>query len=396
MFDRVQAAPPDAILGLSEAFQADSNPAKINLAVGQYKDANGATPILECVKQAEERLIKTESSKGYLGIVGHADYRQHVPGLLLGADHPFIAADRISTLQTPGGTGALRVAADFLHTALPDSTVWLSDPTWPNHPNIFAAAGVPTSTYEYYDAENFALNSEAMMASLAKIPAGDVVLLHGCCHNPSGVDLQPEHWQEVAKIVKDRGLIPLVDFAYQGFGDGIEEDAGGLRTLCESAENMIVCSSFSKNFGLYCERIGAMSLISGSAKTTAAITSRAKKCVRANYSNPPAHGAAIVASVLGDKDLTAKWHEELAEMRNRINGLRQSFADEMKRLESPRSFAFITRQRGMFSFSGLTADQVAKLKAEHSIYVVNSGRINVAGMTDANLKDVCAAVRSVI
>jgi len=288
------------------------------------------------------------------------------------------------------------VAADFLYTAFPKSTVWLSDPTWPNHPNIFKAAGVATKTYDYYDADNFALDADAMMASLAKIPAGDVVLLHGCCHNPTGVDLQPEHWKQVAELVKDKGLIPLVDFAYQGFGDGIEQDATGLRTLCDAVDNLLVCSSFSKNFGLYCERVGAMSIISSSADTTDAVTSRAKKCVRANYSNPPSHGASIVATVLNDADLTATWHKELGDMRTRINTLRQTFADEMKRLDSPRDFDFITRQRGMFSFSGLTPEQVGRLKDEHSIYVVNSGRINVAGMTDTNVKDVCAAVRSVL
>ena len=263
MFERVEASPPDAILGLTEAFQADTNANKINLAVGQYKDAGGKTPVLRCVKQAEERLLSTEESKGYLGIVGHAEYRQHVPALLLGSSHAAIAEKRISTLQTPGGTGALRVAADLIHTVMPKSTVWLSDPTWPNHPNIFAAAGVPTETYEYYDADNFALNAEGMMASLEKVPAGDIVLLHGCCHNPTGVDLQPEHWEQVAKLLKERGILPLVDFAYQGFGDGIEEDAGGLRTLCEQIDDLLVCSSFSKNFGLYRERVGALSIISG-------------------------------------------------------------------------------------------------------------------------------------
>jgi aspartate/tyrosine/aromatic aminotransferase len=274
MFQSVEAAAPDAILGLNEAFRQDSNPNKINLSVGQYKDANGKTPVLRCVKKAEALLLENEMSKGYLDMTGHPEYDRLVPELLLGAAHPSITENRLVTMQTPGGTGALRVAADFLHRVFPNKSVWMSQPTWPNHPNIFKAAGVPVKSYAYYDDSKFALDFDAMLADLQKIPNGDVVLLHGCCHNPTGVDLLPDHWDEVGKIVKDRNLLPLVDFAYQGFADGLDEDAAGLRTLTTYVDELLVCSSFSKNFGLYRERVGAFTVVAESTDVRDAVLSR--------------------------------------------------------------------------------------------------------------------------
>lgn len=396
MFHSVEAAPPDAILGLTEAFRLDQNPGKINLSVGQYKAADGTTPVLECVKRAEAILLANETSKGYLAMTGHIEYDRLVPELLLGVDHPAISEQRLATMQTPGGTGALRVAGDFLHRVFPEKTLWLSDPTWANHPNIFKAAGVPIRSYSYYDAENSSLNFDDMLTDLKKIPSGDVVLIHGCCHNPTGVDLQPAHWEQIGLVARDRGLLPLVDFAYQGFADGLEADAEGLRTLTRFVDELLVCSSFSKNFGLYRERVGALTLI---AKTTAeceAVVSRVKQCIRTNYSNPPSHGAAIVAAVLDDPALSELWCRELASMRDRINALRQAFADNMKPRNLPLDFSFITGQRGMFSFSGLTPEHVKRLREEHSIYIVGNGRINVAGLTLENIDTVCDAIAKVV
>lgn len=396
MFHTVEAAAPDAILGLNEAFRQDSNPSKINLSVGQYKDASGATPVLKCVKQAEAYLLENESSKGYLDMTGHPEYDRLVPELLFTAEHPAITDQRLVTMQTPGGTGALRVAADFLHRVFPRKSVWLSQPTWPNHPNIFKAAGVNVESYAYYDASKLALDFDSMLADLKKIPSGDVVLLHGCCHNPTGVDLQPEHWAEVGAVVKERSLLPLVDFAYQGFSVGLDEDAVGVRKLSEFVDELLVCSSFSKNFGLYRERVGALTVVASSTDEKTAILSRVKQCIRTNYSNPPAHGASIVATILSNAKLKQLWCEELAEMRDRINALRHAFADNMAPRGLPIDFSFITQQRGMFSFSGLTSEHVDRLRNEHSIYIVGNGRINVAGMTMDNIGTVCDAIASVV
>ncbi len=396
MFEQITAAPADEILGINEAFQSDPDPAKINLSVGVYQNEQGLTPILACVKQAEEALLADEMSKGYLGITGHVSYCRRVSELLLGSQHPLIEARRVAAAQTPGGTGALRVAADFIRQSFPQARVWLSQPTWPNHPKIFAAAGVPVQSYPYYDAARFALDEDAMFESLSAIPEGDVLLLHGCCHNPTGVDLQPRHWEAIAQIAHARRLLPLVDFAYQGFGDGLEQDAKGLRILCEHVDELLICSSYSKNFGLYGERVGALTVISGAPESAASVVSQIKQCIRANYSNPPLHGAAIVARVLESPELQAAWQQELADMRDRIHGLRQAFARTMTELDSPVDFGFIVNQQGMFSFSGLSPQQVERLRKEHSIYIVRNGRINVAGMNQQNLPTVCRAIVAVI
>jgi len=393
MFETLTAAPPDAILGLNEAFKEDTSAHKVNLGVGVYKDPSGVTPVLGCVKEAERRLVETESSKSYLPINGHAGYGRFVPSLLFGShvDH-----DRAGTIQTPGGTGALRIAGDFIKTMFPSAKMWLSNPTWANHPNVFAAAGLQVESYGYYDPAVMGLDFEAMIADLTKVSAGDVVLLHGCCHNPTGVDLAADQWQQVGALLAERGALPLVDFAYQGFADGLEEDATGLRSLLSTHNELLVCSSFSKNFGLYRERVGALVALGKDQAARDIVMSQLKKVVRTNYSNPPSHGASIVATVLGDEALTKQWHDELAAMRERINGMRDLFVEQLAAAGVTGDYGFIQQQRGMFSFSGLTKEQVDRLRSEFSIYIVGSGRINVAGITSDNVEYLCKSIASVL
>jgi len=389
-------APPDAILGLNEAFKADSNPGKINLSVGLYQDAQGHTPILDCVKQAERRLVEAQTSKGYLAITGIAEYGRLVRQLVFGADQPLAADGRAVTLQAPGGTGACRIAGDFLAHKLGVRTIWCSKPTWANHMGIFKSAGLAIESYAYLADDGFSLDFDAMLDSLKGIPSGDAICLHACCHNPTGVDLTVDQWGEVAAVLAERGVIPVLDFAYQGFGDGLSEDAAGVAEICSKVEEVLICTSFSKNFGLYSERTGAMTLVAGSEDAAKTALSHAKICVRTNYSNPPEHGGAIVTAVLSDDALRAEWEVELAQMRDRINGMRHLFADTMKAKNAPGDFSFITRQRGMFSFSGLSAVQVDQLRKQHSIYIVGDGRVNVAGMTEANMDRLCDAIVAVL
>ena len=396
MFESVEMAPPDPILGLTEAFNKDPNPQKINLSVGVYKDANDKTPVLDSVKEAEKRLLAGETTKSYKPIDGDPAYAVLVQNLLFGAGHEIIDEERAATAHCPGGTGAVRVAADYVKRQHPETTVWISEPTWANHPNVFKVAGLKVRTYPYFDAAGNNLDFPGFVEALGKIPAGDMVLLHGCCHNPTGVDPTSEQWSEIAALVGDRGLLPLVDFAYQGFGAGLEEDAVGVRELCRIGRELLICSSFSKNFGLYSERVGALTVVAASAAAARAVLSHVKAAIRANYSNPPAHGAAIVTTILSDAALRAQWEGELKTMRDRINGTRAHFIEALEARGVDRDFSFILRQKGMFSFSGLTKDQVGKLRAEHSIYIVDSGRINVAGMTDENMDRLCAAIAAVL
>lgn len=394
MFETLTAAPPDSILGLIEAFKRDPNPHKINLSVGVYQDAGGGTPVLRCVKAAERRLIEEETTKTYLGIDGLPDYRHHVHRLAFGEA---VAAERVAVVQTPGGTGGLRVAGEFIAGFMPGATLWHSNPTWANHGAVFAAAGVPVEVYPYLNADRTRLDFDAMLGALRKGPrAGDVVLLHACCHNPTGVDPTPEQWREVAEVIADHGLLPLVDFAYQGFGEGLTEDARAVHSLLGRCDEMLVANSFSKNFGLYSERVGALSLVAATEEQAEVGLSQLKRLVRSNYSNPPRHGGAIVATVLDDAELTTMWHEELAEMRGRIAEMRMAFVDAMRRRVPDRDFSFLLDQKGMFSFSGLTPMQVDRLKSEHSVYTVGSGRINVAGINHVNLDLLCEAVASVL
>jgi aspartate/tyrosine/aromatic aminotransferase len=395
VFESIALAPADPILGLNDAFAQDPNPEKINLGVGVFQDASGKTPILASVKEAERRLLDAETSKGYLAISGSPQYASLVGKLVFGAEHA-IAEGRVATAHTPGGTGGLRVAADFIKQNVPGAKVWLSEPTWPNHPSIFRAAGLETATYPYFDAATNGLAFEKMLAALREIPKGDVVLLHGCCHNPTGVDPTADAWSQIGDVVAERGLLPLVDFAYQGFGLGLAEDAAGVRTLLRPGMEMLVVSSFSKNFGLYNERVGALTLVAKSAEAAQAAFSQIKVCIRANYSNPPCHGAAIVSTILGDAALAKQWEQELAAMRDRINTMRKLFVATLAAKGIDRDFSFIERQRGMFSFSGLKVDQVERLKKEFAIYAVGSGRINVAGMTEANMDRLCSAIAVVL
>jgi aspartate/tyrosine/aromatic aminotransferase len=395
-FDAVPTAPQDAILGIAEAFQKDPNPQKINLSVGVYKDATGKTPIMRCVKTAEERILRDEKTKNYLSIQGSPDYSRAVQELLFGAGDAIVPSGRVITAQTPGGTAALRVAADFLKKLFPNANVWLSEPTWPNHPSIFQAAGLGVKIYPYFDPTTNGLAFDRMISALGGIPSGDVIVLHGCCHNPTGIDPSTEQWERIAKIVADRKLLPLVDFAYQGLADGIREDAAGLATIVRTGCEVLIASSFSKNFGLYNERVGALTAICQIPAAAEAVLSQIKSCIRANYSNPPAHGGAIVAIVVSDPQLRALWDGEVREIRERINGMRRLFVKTLAEKGIRRDFSFITRQRGMFSYSGLTPDQVRRLRDERAIYVVGSGRINVAGMTEANMDALCSAIAEVL
>jgi aspartate/tyrosine/aromatic aminotransferase len=396
MFERLQAAPSDPILGLAEAFRADPRPGKINLAVGVYQDASGKTPLLESVRRAGQQVIERQSTKSYLPIPGSPAFAAAVGKLLFGEANEIVTSGRAATSHTPGGTGALRVAADLIHQQFPKATVWLTDPTWPNHPQIFSAAGVPTKTFPYFDAARNALAWDALLAAIEKMPAGDVILLHGCCHNPTGIDPTPDQWNQLADAVYKRGLLPLLDFAYQGFADGLEKDAAGLRAFCRPKAELLVCSSFSKNFGLYNERVGALTIVASDKATADIVQSQIKVCIRANYSNPPAHGEELVVAVLADKELTALWEKEVAQMRDRINGMRELLVKTLKAKGVPGDYSFITKQRGMFSYSGLTKQQVEALREKHAIYVVGSGRINVAGITPDNCDPLCEAIAEVV
>ena len=393
MFETLAAAPPDAILGLNDAFKNDTSPKKVNLGVGVYKDPTGTTPVLDCVKEAERRLVETESSKTYLPISGLVDYGRLVPKLIFGNS---VDLARVATIQSPGGTGALRVAGDFIKKMFPNSKLWLSDPTWANHPSVFAAAGLQLEKYRYYDSVARGLRFDAMLSDLKRVSAGDVVLLHGCCHNPTGVDPSPDQWKQIGTVLAERKALPLVDFAYQGFAVGLEEDAGGLRSLLSQHDEVLICSSFSKNFGLYRERVGALVSLSKDAPTRDIVMSQLKRVVRTIYSNPPAHGASVVATVLGDEDLTRQWHGELAAMRERIHGMRRLLVKQLAATGIDHDFGFIQQQRGMFSFSGLSPEQVDRLRTEFSIYIVGSGRINVAGITTDNVEYLCHSIAAVL
>jgi aspartate/tyrosine/aromatic aminotransferase len=396
MFESIPTAPPDPILGLTEAFKQDPNPNKINLSVGVYQDGTGKTPVLETVKEAERRLLQDEKTKSYMPISGDPTYGSLVQKLVLGENHPMLTSGRAITAHSPGGTGALRVAGDYLHKLHPNAAIWLSDPTWANHPAIFTAAGLPVKTYSYRDEATNGLNFNAMLESLKQVPAGDVVLLHGGCHNPTGIDPTVEQWLQIAEVLTERGVLPFVDFAYQGFAGGIDEDAVGLRALCSKVDEVLIASSFSKNFALYRERTGALTMVARTREHAASVMSQLKVVIRTNYSNPPAHGGLIVSTVLQDPELRARWVVEVNTMRDRINGMRRLFVDTLKAKGVKRDFSSITQQRGMFSFSGLDKTQVEELRRKYAIYIVGSGRINVAGMTEANMDPLCEAVKSVL
>ncbi|HOQ32406.1 MAG TPA: amino acid aminotransferase [Candidatus Hydrogenedens sp.] len=396
MLERFEMAPPDPILGLTEAFLKDSNPEKINLGVGVYKDNSNKTPIFNTVKKAEKILLEKEQTKSYLPISGSPEFCEQVQYLVLGKHNPCILDKRVATVQTVGGTSALRVFADLIKTNIGIKKIWISNPTWENHAKIFQLAGFETATYPYYKAETHALDWNKMLSTLESIPEGDIVLLHGCCHNPTGIDLSEEQWDTVANVIKARGILPLIDFAYQGLGDGLEEDAKGVRIIVDKVPEVFICSSFSKNFGLYNERCGALIGVCGNSETCQKVLSQMKIVVRTNYSNPPAHGAYIVHTILNSEELRKEWENEVQEMCSRIKSMRKLFVEKLKEKGVTQDFSFIEKQKGMFSFSGLTKEQVLRLREEFSIYIVNSGRINVAGITTNNIDRLAEAISKVL
>ncbi|KGT94198.1 aromatic amino acid aminotransferase [Erwinia typographi] len=396
MFERIAAAPADPILGLADLFRADDRPNKINLGIGVYKDETGKTPVLTSVKKAEQYLLENETTKNYLSIDGLADFGKCTQELLFGNDSAIVSARRARTAQTPGGTGALRVAADFIATQTGAKRIWVSNPSWPNHKNVFESAGLEVCEYQYYNATSHALDFDGMVSALSAAKAGDIVLFHGCCHNPTGIDPTAEQWTQLAEMSLANGWLPLFDFAYQGFARGLEEDAEGLRIFAASHQELIVASSYSKNFGLYNERVGAFTLVASESAIADTAFSQVKATIRANYSNPPAHGAAVVATILGNAALRAIWEQELTEMRQRIQRMRQLFVNTLAEKGAQDDFSFIISQNGMFSFSGLTKDQVIRLREEFGVYAVNSGRVNVAGMTPDNMAPLCEAIVAVL
>lgn len=395
-FSSIELAPPDPILGLTETFNKDSNPNKVNLCVGVYKNEDGVNPVLKSVKQAERLWLEKETTKNYLGIAGEAAYGQGVQALLFGEGHEILSSGRAATLHSPGGTGALRVGAEFLHTQFPNASIWVSDPTWANHKGIFNNGGMQVKTYPYYDAESHGLNFEAMLDALEKIPEGDAVLLHGRCHNPTGVDPTPEQWEKIVEVFQRRPIMPFLDFAYQGFGTGLEEDASAIRLFAASGVEMVVSSSFSKNMGLYRERAGALTLVSANAEVNTKVMSQVKLTVRANYSNPPSHGGQIVRTVLAEPELRDLWRQEVTTMRERIFQMRKLFVETMKAKGVQRNFDFLLEQKGMFSFSGIQKAEVQQLQDRFGIYMTATGRINVAAMTPGNMDYLCASIAEVL
>jgi aromatic-amino-acid transaminase len=396
LFERVELAPRDPILGLNEAFAADPRPRKVNLGVGVYYDEGGKIPLLRAVREAERALAESPTPRGYLPIEGIAAYDTAVQHLLFGADSPLLRSGRLVTAQALGGTGALRIGADFLKRILPDAPVLISDPSWENHRALFETAGFAVSSYPYYDPATRGLDFGGMKAALVAAQPGSIVVLHACCHNPTGVDLDQAQWADVVRIAADRKLVPFLDIAYQGFGDGIDADAAAVRLFAEAGIPFFVASSFSKSFSLYGERVGALTIVVEGKEEAARVLSQVKRTIRTNYSNPPTHGGAVVAAVLTDPKLRAMWEDELGAMRERIKSLRQQLVDGLKRQGARGDFSFILRQRGMFSYTGLTAQQVDRLREQFGIYAVSSGRICVAALNANNLDYVCASIATVL
>ncbi len=392
----VQMAPRDPILGVTERFNADPNPNKVNLGVGVYYDDAGKVPLLACVKRAEKLRMETAPNRGYLPIDGLAAYDRVVQELVFGADAEAVRAKRIVTVQALGGTGALKIGADFLRRIEPEATVWISDPSWENHRALFESVGFAVDVYPYYDPKTHGLDFAGMVGALEAMPAGAIVVLHACCHNPTGVDLNAEQWDRVIEIVKARALVPYLDLAYQGFGDGIDADGEIVRRFAEAMSPVFVASSFSKSFSLYGERVGALSILTASAEEAARVLSQLKRIVRTNYSNPPTHGGQVVATVLTTPDLRMLWEQELGGMRDRIKAMRRALVDKIHARAPGADFSFVLAQRGMFSYSGLSKAQVDQLREEYSIYAIDTGRICVAALRTANVDTVADAIARVI
>jgi aromatic-amino-acid transaminase len=387
----VPMAPSDPILGVTEAFVADPNPNKVNLGVGVYYDDNGKVPLLECVRRAEEARVKASLPRGYLPIDGIAAYDKAVQQLVFARQSP-----NIVTVQALGGTGGLKIGADFLRQISPQAQVWISDPSWENHRQLFEAAGFTVKSYPYYDAKTRGLDFAGMKQALGALPAGTIVVLHSCCHNPTGVDLTNEQWPAILDIVKSRGLIPFLDLAYQGFADGLDADAFAARLFAESMSPVFLSTSFSKSFSLYGERVGALHVVTGSPDEAKRVLSNVKRVVRTNYSNPPTHGGQIIANVLGTAEGKSLWETELGAMRDRIKQMRQAFVDGIHKRVPGADWNFILRQRGMFSYTGLTKDQVLRLRKENAIYTIETGRVCVAALNSKNVDYVADAIAKVL
>ncbi|MCI3205736.1 MULTISPECIES: amino acid aminotransferase [Pandoraea] len=396
LFSAVELAPRDPILGLNEAYNADHRTDKVNLGVGVYFNAEGKLPLLKAVKAAEEQRVAAGLPRGYLPMEGIAAYDKAVQEMLFGKESPVLAEGRVVTAQALGGTGALKIGADFLKQLNPNATVAISDPSWENHRALFTTAGFNVVSYPYYDAASHGVNITGMLDMLGKEPEGTIVVLHACCHNPTGVDLTMDQWAQVVEVVKARKLVPFLDIAYQGFGDGIDADAAVVRLFAATGLNFFVSSSFSKSFSLYGERVGALSIVTGNKDESARVLSQLKRVIRTNYSNPPTHGGSVVAAVLGNAELRALWEEELAEMRERIRAMRLALVEKLRAQGVDRDFSFVIKQRGMFSYSGLTADQVERLREEFGIYAVSTGRICVAALNDKNIDHVASAIAQVL
>ena len=396
LFSAVEMAPRDPILGLNEQFAADTNPNKVNLGVGVYYDDAGKLPLLKCVQAAEAQIMGTPKARGYLPIDGIAAYDGAVKGLVFGSDSDVVTSDRVATIQAIGGTGGLKVGADFLRRMGTSKQVLISDPSWENHRALFTAAGFDVDTYPYYDAANRGINFDGMLARLNSAEAGTIVVLHACCHNPTGYDIDPAQWDQVVATVKGRNLTAFLDMAYQGFGFGIQEDGAVIQKFVDAGLSFLVSTSFSKSFSLYGERVGALSVLCESKDEAAKVLSQLKIAIRTNYSNPPIHGGSVVATVLGTPELRAQWEQELAEMRDRIKIMRQTLVDGLKAAGVQADMSFITKQIGMFSYSGLTKDQMVRLRNEFGVYGTDTGRMCVAAMNSQNIDYICKSIAAVL
>jgi aromatic-amino-acid transaminase len=396
LFSAVEMAPRDPILGLNEQYNADTNPAKVNLGVGVYFDDNGKLPLLQCVQAFEKTMMDKPTARGYLPIDGIAAYDAAVKSLVFGADSEPVTSGRVATIQGLGGTGGLKIGADFLKRLNPNAKVMISDPSWENHRALFTNAGFTVESYRYYNSSTRNLDFPGMLADLNAAPAGTVVVLHACCHNPTGYDISPAQWDQVIPVVKAKGLVPFLDMAYQGFGYGIVEDGAVIGKFVAAGLDFFVSTSFSKSFSLYGERVGALSVLCANKEEANRVLSQLKIVIRTNYSNPPTHGGAIVAGVLNNPELRALWEKELGEMRVRIKAMRQKLVDGLKAAGIQQDMSFITQQIGMFSYSGLSKDQMVRLRSEFGVYGTDTGRMCVAALNSKNIDYVCASIAKVI
>jgi len=396
VFETLKPMPPDAILGIMTLFRADPHPGKIDLSVGVYQDEQGRTPVLASVKRAEQAILDAQDSKTYVAIAGNAGFNTGISELLYGKNHPALKGGRVATVQTPGGSGGLSIAGHLLARSKANARVYVSDPSWPNHIPLLKMAGLELDTYPYYDYARHCVDFDAMVGKLDKAKAGELVLIHGCCHNPCGADLSHAQWEALTQLCERRGLVPFIDLAYQGLSEGLDEDAFGARLMASRLPEVVVVSSCSKNLGLYRERVGAASFVSATAEASKLVLANASNVARGIYSMPPDHGAAIVSHILHDPALRAQWVQELQDMRNRLNGLRKLLVDKLAARKTPLDFSFIARERGMFSFLGITKEQVIRLREQFHIYMVESSRVNIAGINHGNVDTVADAIAAVL